>query len=141
MMGTISKLMAGAAIALGIRSENSDISVGKTRTPSLGGDVGKFHGREPFVAWWEGLKGAPSRLVKGMQSIPQWRWPDKHLYGQAKDGSIRHRTQQTPFRVRRWRKRAAARIVKDEGCTFSHAKEIVKGIESGMVRDILANRS
>lgn len=102
---------------------------------SLSGDTKKFHGREPFTPWWLYLKGAQSRHLPGQQEIPQWRWPDKDQYGQAKDGSIRHATFQTPFRVRRWRKRAAAKIAKQGGHTIQYAKEIVKNIEAGAIRD------
>lgn len=128
----LSMMAAGLAALLpgGKGKKSEPYSVG-----TLGGNVTKTHGREPFSPWWLFLKGAPSRHIPGQQEIPQWRWPDKDRYGQAKDGSIRHATMQTPFRVRRWRKRAAAKIAKSGGHTIQYAKEIVKNIEAGIVRD------
>ena len=111
---------------------------GKSRVNTLGGDTKKLHGRESFQAWWLGLKGAPGKAPAGSTVVPHWRWPDKSDYGQAKDGSIRHAKPQTPFRVRRWRKRAAARLVKaNPHLVFSHAKTIVKNMEQDIVKGLV----
>lgn len=108
---------------------------------TLAGNDKNFHGGQNFSAWWLSLKGVPGKVHPGMTVLPQWSWPDKAKYGQAKDGSIRHATPQIPFRVRRWRKRAAAKIAKQQGHTLAYAKEIVSNIERGIVRGIVEKKA
>lgn len=108
---------------------------------ALFNDTTVRHGRQPFNAFWLYLKGAVGRRYPGMTHLPQWRWPDKDQYGQAEDGSVRRRTPKVPFRVRRWRKRAAARVSKRDGHTLDYARQIVNNIEKGIIRDIVDARN
>lgn len=132
----LSDVVAGLSGLFGGKRKQKDAE----RAYTLSGAAADAVANQPFGAFWLFLKGAPGKIHEGMTCLPQWQWPDKDKYGQAKDGSIHRRTPKIPYRVRRWRKRAAARIAKRQGHTLGYAKQVVKNIEAGVVRDVIRRK-